>query len=53
MNRQEFLKQFLSALEPLTPEERSQISEYYEELICDGLEEGLSEAGEDEDSGEE
>ena len=43
MNRQEFLKQFLSALEPLTPEERSQISEYYEELICDGLEEGLSE----------
>lgn len=43
MTRQQFLQEFLDALEPLSQEERQQISDYYEELICDGLEEGLSE----------
>lgn len=43
MNRQNFLNEFLNALEPISEEERVQISEYYEELICDGLEQGLTE----------
>lgn len=43
MTRQQFLQEFLSALEPLSQEERQQISDYYEELICDGLEQGLTE----------
>ena len=43
MNRQQFLQEFLDALGPLSQEERQQISDYYEELICDGLEQGLSE----------
>ena len=43
MTRQQFLQEFLYALEPLSPEERQQISDYYEELICDGLEQGLTE----------
>lgn len=43
MNRHQFLEEFLNALGPLSEEERRQIADYYEELICDGLEEGLSE----------
>ena len=43
MNRQQFLQEFLDALGALSQEERQQISDYYEELICDGLEQGLSE----------
>ena len=43
MNRYQFLQEFLDALGPLSEEEKQQISDYYEELICDGLEQGLSE----------
>lgn len=43
MNRQQFLQEFLAALEPLSAEERQQISDYYEELICDELEQGVDE----------
>ena len=38
MNRYQFLQEFLDALGPLSEEEKQQISDYYEELICDGLE---------------
>ena len=43
MNKQEFLDAFLKALEPLSPAERQQITEYYDEYICDGMEQGLTE----------
>ncbi|MGI5895086.1 MAG: DUF4097 family beta strand repeat-containing protein [Candidatus Merdivicinus sp.] len=43
MNRQEFLEQFIAALEPLTNAEREQISAYYEELIDDAVEQGCTE----------
>ena len=40
MKGQEFLDAFLKALEPLSPAERQQITEYYDEYICDGMEQG-------------
>ena len=43
MDYHQFLQEFLDALGPLSPEERQQISDYYEEFICDGIEQGLSE----------
>ncbi len=43
MTKEEYLKAFLEALEPLSEEERQQLRDYYEEMLCDGLEQGLTE----------
>ena len=43
MDKHEFLKRFFDALGNISENERNQISDYYEELICDGLEQGFTE----------
>lgn len=43
MTKEEYLKAFLEALETLSEEERQQLRDYYEEMLCDGLEQGLTE----------
>lgn len=43
MRKEEYLQIFLNALEPLTDSEKEQLRDYYEEMICDGLEHGLTE----------
>lgn len=43
MTVQEYLRDFLAELGPLSEEERQQISDYYQELICEGLERGMRE----------
>lgn len=43
MTKEEYLKAFLEALEPLSDDERQQLRDYYEEMLCDGLEQGLTE----------
>lgn len=43
MTKQEFFTKFFDALGNIPENERSQITDYYEELICDGLEQGLTE----------
>ena len=44
MTIQEYLREFLAQIGPVSDEERQQISDYYQELICEGLERGMSEA---------
>lgn len=43
MNRQDFLTEFFRALGPMSEAEREQIADYYHELICDRLEQGMTE----------
>ena len=43
MTKEAYLKAFLGALEPLSDDERRQLRDYYEEMLCDGLEKGLTE----------
>lgn len=43
MNRQEYFESLLSKLPEISGEDREQILGYYEELICDGIEEGRTE----------
>lgn len=43
MTKQEYFEQLLDCLPAITPEDEQQIYEYYDELICDGMEEGNSE----------
>lgn len=43
MTKEAYLKAFLGALEPLSDDERRQLRDYYEEMLCDGLEQGLTE----------
>lgn len=43
MKKEEYLQIFINALEPLSQQERQQLRDYYEEMICDGLEQGLTE----------
>ena len=44
MTKEAYLKAFLGALEPLSDDERRQLRDYYEEMLCDGLEQGLTES---------
>lgn len=43
MTIQEYLQEFLAQIGPVSDGERQQISDYYQELICEGLERGMSE----------
>lgn len=43
MKKQEFLQEFFNELGAISENERQQITDYYEELICDGSEQGLTE----------
>lgn len=43
MTRQEYFEQLLDCLPAIAPEDQQQIYEYYNELICDGIEEGKTE----------
>ncbi len=43
MTKTEYIREFMSYLEELSEEEKRQIEEYYEELICDSLESGKTE----------
>lgn len=44
MTKQDYFEQLLDCLPAVTLEEQAQIYEYYNELICDGIEEGNTEA---------
>lgn len=43
MNRQDYLTEFFRALGPISDAERDQIADYYNELVCDRLEQGMTE----------
>ena len=43
MKREEFLNTLFENIPDYTKEEREEIRQYYEELICDGVEAGLDE----------
>ena len=42
MNKDEFLNRLTEQLPQLKQSDIDQLTEYYQELICDGLEQGLS-----------
>lgn len=43
MERSEFISRLLAALDTLPPQDRSQLQQYYEEMIDDAVEWGQSE----------
>lgn len=43
MTKEIFMRELINGLAELGPDEQKQVSDYYEELICDGMESGRSE----------
>lgn len=43
MTKQDYFEQLLDSLPEISPEEQQQIYDYYDELICDGIEAGKTE----------